>query len=47
MVGAALEDPSGLFNREPSAQPAYCGPMAADKVERLRLSVKDWFRLLG
>jgi HEPN superfamily Swt1-like protein len=26
---------------------AHCSPMAADEVERLRLSVKDWFRLIG
>jgi Swt1-like HEPN len=26
---------------------AHCSPMAADEVERLRLSVKDWFRLMG
>jgi hypothetical protein len=26
---------------------AHCTPMAADEVERLRLSVKDWFRLMG
>jgi Swt1-like HEPN len=26
---------------------AHCSPMADDEVERLRLSVKDWFRLIG
>jgi len=26
---------------------AHCSPMAPDEVERLRLSVKDWFRLMG
>lgn len=26
---------------------AHCTPMADDEVERLRLSVKDWFRLMG
>jgi hypothetical protein len=26
---------------------AHCSPMADDEVERLRLSVKDWFRLMG
>jgi len=26
---------------------AHCSPMANDEVERLRLSVKDWFRLIG
>jgi hypothetical protein len=26
---------------------AHCSPMAEDEIERLRLSVKDWFRLIG
>jgi Swt1-like HEPN len=26
---------------------AHCSPMADDEVERPRLSVKDWFRLIG
>jgi len=26
---------------------AHCSPMADDEVERLRLSVKDWFRLMS
>jgi hypothetical protein len=26
---------------------AHCTPMSEDEVERLRLSVRDWFRLIG
>ena len=26
---------------------AHCCPISEDEVERLRLSVKDWFRLMG
>jgi hypothetical protein len=26
---------------------AHCCPIAEDEIERLRLAVKDWFRMLG
>jgi hypothetical protein len=26
---------------------AHCCPISEDEVERLKLSVKDWFRLIG
>jgi hypothetical protein len=26
---------------------AHCCPVSEDEIERLRLSVKDWFRMIG